>query len=73
MLSLIHSQTGYKGKGQQMNKLQEKATYKIVNSGWYRNDGIDQVFTNKKEAEQIAQALRSARARVWVEKVEAGE
>jgi len=44
--------------------------YKIVNSGWYRNDGLDQVFTNKKEAEKIALALRGARARVWVEKVE---
>lgn len=55
-----------------MNKLQEKATYKIVNSGWYRNDGLDQIFTDKKEAEKTAQALRFARAKVWVEKVEAG-
>ena len=55
-----------------MKNLKERTTgqYKIVNSGWYRNDGLDQVFTNKKEAEKIAQALRSARANVWVEKVE---
>jgi hypothetical protein len=45
-------------------------TYIIKNSGDYRQDGKDQVFTTKKEAEQVATALRFARARVWVEKVE---
>jgi hypothetical protein len=44
--------------------------YIIKNSGDYRKDGTDQVFTTKKEAEQVATALRFARARVWVEKVE---
>ena len=41
--------------------------YVIVNSGFYRQDGADQEFTNKKEAEKVATSLRFARARVWVE------
>ena len=43
-------------------------SYVIKNSGDYRNDGIDQVYKSKKEADQVASALRFGRARVWVEK-----
>ena len=44
--------------------------YVIKNSGDYRKDGVDQVFKSKKEADQVASALRFGRAKVSVEKVE---
>ncbi len=42
----------------------------VVGSGAYRDDGQDQIFETKKEAEVFASFLRFARGRVRVEKVE---
>ena len=47
-----------------------KKIYVLVNSGMYRNDGTDQVFKTKKEAQQVASALQFARARVHIEERE---
>ena len=42
----------------------------VKNSGWYRQDGIDQVYKTKAEAEKISRGLNFMRGRTWVEKEE---
>ena len=44
------------------------AVWVVVGSGAYRDDGIDQVFSSKKLADECANFLRFARGRVFVEK-----
>jgi hypothetical protein len=53
--------------------MREKRFWVVKNSGWYRKDGKDLVFDNKKEAEKVARQAALMRARVWVEEVEEGE
>ena len=47
-----------------------KSVWVVVNSGWYRNDGTDQQFTNKKEAKRMSRSLNSCGCRTYVEEVE---
>lgn len=59
--------------GRMRMKMREKRFWVVKNSGWYRKDGKDLVFDNKKEAEKVARQAALMRARVWVEEVEEGE
>jgi hypothetical protein len=42
----------------------------VKNSGWYRQDGTDQVYATKEEAHRVSRGLNMMRGRTWVERLE---